>query len=266
MAARKVAATSNCSGSRNETPGIVSVMAPLLGAVADGAVPVHRRRLGREFADALPVDFGNRIRAEARDELLERLAASGPVAAKVALVEAGPCLAQTDGPEVDREIGLGMPGKHALELEYVERVQRALGQHAVDRPAHEVPVDAVDDWAGDQYLCAVDLVQALDARAEVDGGADHRVVHAVGGADVAHDGVAEMQREARVERRRAFARPALVPRIAPVAAAKDGEAAVGRMARVKGRGVPVRLGLVADELVDGAAVLEPPADQPFELL
>src|SRR3954453_20016855 len=147
MGARKVAATSNFSGSRNETPGIVSVMAPLLGAVTDPALPVHGGRVGREFADALPVDFGNRIRAEARDELLERLAASGPVAAKVALVEAGPCLAQTHGPEVGRRVGLGTPRKAALALEDVERVQRALGPPAVDRPAHEVPVDAVDDRA-----------------------------------------------------------------------------------------------------------------------
>src|SRR5690349_2116486 len=112
MAARNVAARSNSSGSRNDRPGNDSVMGLLLGAVADHAVPIGGRWLGFESADALAVDAGQRVSAEARDEFPQRFAGARPVAAEIALVEAGPFGAQRNGPEVDGEIRLRVARQH----------------------------------------------------------------------------------------------------------------------------------------------------------
>ena len=95
---------------------------------------------------------------------------------------------------------------------------------------------------------------ALDARGEVDGGADHRVLRPLLGADVAHDGLAGVDADAHQQARAAARDVGLVERVhRALHRERGGRRALGVVDVLDRRAVD-REDRVADELVDRAAV------------
>jgi hypothetical protein len=144
--------------------------------------------------------------------------------------------AAADGPQLVQGDG----GLQPLQLDVDRR--RRLGETA----------ELLERLGGEQHLAADRA--ALHARGEVHGGADHGVLRALLGADVADDCLAGMQANAHLE-----ARPAArdVLRVECLHRALHGQGA-GRRALsvvdVLDRRAVDREDRVADELVDGAAV------------
>ena len=106
----------------------------------------------------------------------------------------------------------------------------------------------------DQDRRAVILVQTFQAGGEVDVGAERRVVHPVGRADVADDGVARMQSAPRVVGGPSFPLEFGIQPFVGAHQCQRGGAGIENVIVVIGRRIPHRHEAVADELVDRSSM------------
>src|SRR5204863_4073337 len=96
-------------------------------------------------------------------------------------------------------------GRCPGQLVNLEFSRKAFWLDTVHRAKHEAGIDTLPDRLAHQRRGAVILVEGFQPRGEVYRRSQDRVVHAVRRSDIADDGIADVQAEARVVSRPALA-------------------------------------------------------------